>query len=114
MADTGLHTQTGGRLRRLQSWIKNETFMMTYGDGLADVDIGELVEFHKSHGRLATILGVRPPARFGGLKFEEDRVIEFTEKPQTGEGWINGGFFVLEPEIFEFLKNDETVWKKNH
>lgn len=112
LVDTGLLTQTGGRLRRLKSWVNNEPFMMTYGDGLSDVNIADLIAFHKNHGKLATVLGVRPPARFGGLKFEGNKVIEFTEKPLSGEGWINGGFFVLEPEVFEYLENDQTVWER--
>src|SRR5205823_2742398 len=94
LVDTGLRTHTGGRLRRLKSWIGNETFMMTYGDGVSDVDINRLLAFHRSHGRLATITSVRPAARFGGLTFDGQRVSRFAEKPQTGEGWINGGFFV--------------------
>ena len=112
LVDTGLETQTGGRLRRLERWIGGERFMMTYGDGLADIDIGGLVAFHEAHGRLATITAVRPPARFGGLTFDGNRVTEFVEKPQIGEGWINGGFFVLEPGVFRYLDSDSTPFER--
>ncbi|MCA8961084.1 MAG: glucose-1-phosphate cytidylyltransferase [Planctomycetes bacterium] len=108
LIDTGMHTETGGRLRRLQPYLKNEPFMLTYGDGLANVDIDALLDFHHSHGRIATITAVRPPARFGGIEFEGDLVREFTEKPQVGEGWINGGFMVFEPEVFRYLDSDAT------
>jgi glucose-1-phosphate cytidylyltransferase len=111
LVDTGLATQTGGRLRRLSSWIAGETFMMTYGDGVADIDLKALVAFHRSHGKLATITAVRPPARFGALVLESDRVAAFAEKPQTGEGWINGGFFVLEPEVLDLIGGDDTLWE---
>ncbi len=109
---TGLSTQTGGRLLRLKEWVGAETFLMTYGDGLSDVNLQKLVTFHKSHGRLATVTAVRPRARFGGLTFDEHRVSQFSEKNQTNEGWINGGFFVLEPEIFDYIDGDETHWEK--
>lgn len=112
LVDTGLNTQTGGRIRRARPWIGNETFMMTYGDAVADLNIQELVAFHRRHGRLATVTAVRPPARFGGLVIEADHVISFEEKPQSGEGWINGGFFVLEPGIFEYLSGDDSVWER--
>ncbi|MEQ8822375.1 MAG: glucose-1-phosphate cytidylyltransferase [Sumerlaeia bacterium] len=112
LKDTGLHTMTGGRIKRLRDWIGDETFMVTYGDGLANVDIGKLVEFHKAHGKLATLTAVRPPARFGGLRFEGDRIAEFLEKPQTGEGWINGGFFVLEPGVFDYIADDTISWER--
>lgn len=111
LIDTGLRTITGGRLKRLRPWLAEGTFMMTYGDGLADVNIAELLRFHRRHGRLATVTAVRPPARFGGLRFEGDRVCRFTEKPQIGEGWVNGGFFVLEPGVLEFIAGDETHWE---
>ena len=111
LVDTGLNTMTGGRIKRLQPWIGKGTFMATYGDGLADIPISELVAFHKSHGKIATLSAVRPPARFGGLRIEDGRVAEFVEKPQSGEGWINGGFFVLEPEIFDYLTGDETSFE---
>ena len=109
VVDTGLHTMTGGRILRLKEWIKKETFMVTYGDGLGAVDIQALVAFHKAHGKLATVTAVRPPSRFGGLVVEGDMVVEFSEKPQTGEGWINGGFFVFEPGIFDYLRNGDRA-----
>jgi glucose-1-phosphate cytidylyltransferase len=108
LMDTGLHTLTGGRVKRLEPWLKNDTFMVTYGDGVSDIDLHELLRFHKSHGRMATVTAVRPPARFGGLIFDGDLVSDFTEKPQIGEGWINGGFLVFEPGIFDYLKGDNT------
>ncbi len=106
--DTGLDTATAGRVMRLKQWIGNEIFMLTYGDGVADVDIGKLLEFHKSHGRLATVTAVRPPARFGALGIDGNQVRSFSEKPLTEFGWINGGFFVFEPTVFDYL-DDETV-----
>jgi glucose-1-phosphate cytidylyltransferase len=106
LIDTGLHSMTGGRLLRLRRWLSDETFMLTYGDGVSNVDISALLAFHKSHGRLATMTAVRPPARFGGLVLNGDAVENFTEKPITGEGWINGGFLVFEPGVFDFLKGD--------
>jgi glucose-1-phosphate cytidylyltransferase len=112
LVETGLNTQTGGRLKRLRNWIGHERFMMTYGDGLSDVDIAALVDFHCSHGKLATVLSVRPPARFGALQFEGEQITRFLEKPQIEEGWINGGFFVLEPEVFEYLGDDQTSWER--
>lgn len=107
--DTGLHTATGGRLRRLQPYLSDGTFMLTYGDGVSDVDLHRLLAFHRSHGRIGTVTAVRPPARFGGLVFDGDLVVEFTEKPQIGEGWINGGFMVFEPGIFRYLEGDQTI-----
>lgn len=107
--DTGLNTLTGGRLKRLERHLCGETFMLTYGDGVSDVDLQALLRFHKSHGRIGTVTAVRPPSRFGGLVFNGDFVVEFTEKPQIGEGWINGGFMVFEPGIFNYLKGDETI-----
>jgi glucose-1-phosphate cytidylyltransferase len=104
--DTGLTTLTGGRVKRLEPHLANSTFMVTYGDGVADLDLLELLHFHRSHGRLATVTAVRPPARFGGLSFEGDLVQRFVEKPQIGEGWINGGFLVFEPGIFRYLRGD--------
>jgi len=110
--DTGLQTQTGGRLRRLRARLEQQTFLVTYGDGLADVDIAQLVEFHRRHGRLATVTAVRPPARFGALDLEEDRVRAFTEKLSTTESWINGGFFVFEPGVFAYLSDDATLLER--
>lgn len=111
LVDTGLNTQTGGRLKRLKEWIGSETFMMTYGDGLADIDLSALLNFHKSHQKLATVTAVHPPARFGCLVLEGNQVKRFSEKPQTGEGWINGGFFVLEPEVLNYIDGDEVPWE---
>ena len=115
LVDTGLHTMTGGRTRRVAEFldrIGRRTFMLTYGDGLADVDVSKLLAFHRQHGRLATITAVRPPARFGAINFADGQVESFEEKPQTGEGWINGGFFVFEPEVAEFITDDETVLER--
>ena len=109
---TGADTQTGGRLRRLREWVGDETFMMTYGDGVSDVDVTRLLAFHRAHGRLATVTAVRPPARFGGLSLEGDAVTHFEEKPQIGEGWINGGFFVLEPAVLDLIAGDDTLWER--
>jgi glucose-1-phosphate cytidylyltransferase len=112
MIDTGPETMTGGRLKRLESRIRPEgTFMMTYGDGLCDVDMRALLQFHRSHGKAATITAVRPPARFGTMQFAGDQVVDFAEKPQTGEGWINGGFFVLEPRVFDYIDGDSSSWE---
>jgi glucose-1-phosphate cytidylyltransferase len=113
LVDTGVHTQTGGRIRRAVQWIgDDDLFLCTYGDGVADVNITELIAFHRQHGRLATVTTVRPPARFGGIVFDGDRVAEFTEKPQTGEGWINGGFFVLSRNVAEYIEGDEAIWER--
>jgi glucose-1-phosphate cytidylyltransferase len=113
LVDTGLLTMTGGRLKRVRQWLgDDETFMMTYGDGVADVDIRALLRFHESHGKVATVTTVRPPARFGGIVFDGARVSEFTEKPQTGEGWINGGFFVLNRKALEYVDGDDTIWER--
>lgn len=112
LVDTGIRTQTGGRIKRLAPYIGNETFMLTWGDGVADVNLHKLLEFHRSHGKLATLTAVRPPARYGYMKFDGDRIVEFTEKPQIGEGWINGAFFVLEPGVFDYIDGDSTVWEK--
>ena len=108
LVETGLNTQTGGRIAKLKDWVGDDTFMMTYGDGVADVDLPKLVKFHQENQRVATVTAVRPPARFGRLHFDGDRVTHFNEKPDSGEGWINGGFFVLEPEIFRYV-GDETM-----
>lgn len=109
VVDTGPDTMTGGRILRLREWIGDETFMVTYGDGLGNVDISALVEFHRSHGKIATVTAVHPPSRFGAMVIREKQVVEFSEKPQTSEGWINGGFFVFEPQIFDLLVDDTTV-----
>ena len=107
LIDTGGPTNTGGRVKRLEQWLRGETFILTYGDGLCDIDYHELLRFHRAHGLIATVTAVRPPSRFGGLIFDGDLVTEFVEKPQVGEGWINGGFMVLEPGIFDYLDGDE-------
>jgi glucose-1-phosphate cytidylyltransferase len=112
LIDTGLMTNTGGRIKRLIPYMGNETFMMTWGDGVSDINLNELLAFHKKHGKLATLTAVRPPARFGHLEFDGDRIEKFSEKPQTAEGWINGAFFVLEPEVYDYIDGDETQWEK--
>ena len=108
LEDTGLDTLTGGRVKKLAAWVKDEPFMLTYGDGVANVDIKALVEFHKRQGKLATITAVRPPARFGGLYMENGLVNRFTEKPQAGEGWINGGFMVCEPQVLDMIQGSSS------
>lgn len=112
LVDTGLETQTGGRVHRLKDLIGREPFMMTYGDGVAAVDLPGLLKFHRAHGKTATVTAVRPPSRFGELVIRNGAVKVFAEKPQTGQGWINGGFFVFQPEIFSYLKNDRTVLER--
>jgi glucose-1-phosphate cytidylyltransferase len=112
LIDTGEHSQTGGRLKRIERFVSGETFCMTYGDGLADVDLGELVEFHRRQGRYATVTAVQPPGRFGALEVEGVRVSGFTEKPQGDGGWINGGFFVLSSEVFRYIDGDLTLWER--
>lgn len=107
LVETGLHSMTGGRLRRLRDWLDGDTFMLTYGDGVSNVDLTELLAFHRSHGKIATVTAVRPPARFGGLVINDGSVESFTEKPVSGEGWINGGFLVFEPAVFDYLTGDE-------
>ena len=110
LIDTGRETMTGGRVKRLEPMLKaGGTFMLTYGDGVGNIDVEQLLSFHRSHGKLATITAVRPPARFGGLVLDGDNVAQFSEKPQTGEGWINGGFMVFEPGVFEYMQGDKTV-----
>jgi glucose-1-phosphate cytidylyltransferase len=113
VVDTGLDTMTGGRVRRLRPIIGNGAFMCTYGDGLSDVDVGALLAFHRSHGRLATVTAVRPPARFGGLTMDGDKVVEFSEKPQAESGWINGGFFVFEAGVFDYLDGDDSILERD-
>jgi glucose-1-phosphate cytidylyltransferase len=111
LVDTGIATLTGGRIKRLAPYIGNETFMLTWGDGVSDVNLNDLLAFHRSHGKLATLTAVRPPARFGHMVFAGDQVRDFLEKPQTMEGWINGAFFVLEPKIFDYIDGDDTQWE---
>lgn len=111
LLDTGVKTQTGGRVKRISQYIGREPFLLTYGDGVSNVNMHKLVEFHRSQKKIATITAVRPPARFGDLTFDGEMVSVFAEKPQTGEGWINGGFFVLEPEIVNYIDNDDTSFE---
>ena len=109
---TGLNTQTGGRILRLAPFLNHGTFMLTWGDGLSNVDFDELLAFHRRHGKLATLTAVRPTARFGHLELDGDQIVEFSEKPQTKEGWINGAFFVLEPGVFDYIEGDDTSWER--
>ena len=113
LMDTGLETNTGGRLKRLQSSLEDGPFLITYGDGVSNVDLNELVRFHRSQGCIATVTAVRPPARFGGIVFDGDLVTRFTEKPLVGEGWINGGFMVCEPGIFDYLHGDASSLERD-
>jgi glucose-1-phosphate cytidylyltransferase len=112
MIDTGQGTATGGRIKRLGPHLGTGTFMLTWGDGVSTVDLRALLAFHRSHGRLATVTAVRPPARFGHLELDGDQIVEFSEKPQVGEGWINGAFFVLEPEVLEYIDGDDTLFER--
>ena len=113
LTDTGLNTMTGGRLLRLKESLKNEEiFMLTYGDGVSNVDLTKLLEFHKSHGKIATLTAVRPPVRFGELIINDNKVEEFAEKPQSGKGWINGGFFVFNKEIFNYIEDDSIMLER--
>ena len=112
MIDTGRHTETGGRMLKLADHLDGGTFMMTFGDGVSDINVSDLVAFHRSHGKLATLSAVRPPARFGHVELEGSQVVEFSEKPQVGEGWINGGFFVLEPEVLDYIAGEDTHFQR--
>jgi glucose-1-phosphate cytidylyltransferase len=112
LVDTGLNSMTGGRVKRMQDYVGNETFLLTYGDGVADIKIDELVKFHKNHGKMVTVTAVHPGARFGELDLNGDVVASFKEKPQTTQGWINGGFFVIEPEFFNYIDGDDTILEK--
>jgi glucose-1-phosphate cytidylyltransferase len=114
LVDTGLNTQTGGRLKRLARWLsKDETFMFTYGDGVADVDLRAVLQCHESHGKLATVTTVPAPARFGRIQFAGDRIVDFYEKPEANEGWINGGYFVLNGRAIDYIDGDDTVWERS-
>ena len=113
LVDTGLGTATGGRIKRLRPHVGDGTFMLTWGDGLSTVDLDALLEFHRSHGKLVTLTAVRPPARFGRLDLDGSLIVEFSEKPQTGEGWINGAFFVCEPDVFDYIEGDETQFERS-
>jgi glucose-1-phosphate cytidylyltransferase len=108
LIDTGLDTQTGGRVKRMERFIDNEPFMLTYGDGVSNVNFNELLQLHKKMKFIGTVTAVRPPSRFGGITFDGDRVESFIEKPQIGEGWINGGFFVFEPAVFDYIEDDQS------
>ena len=112
LVDTGLHSMTGGRVKRMKPYINNETCLMTYGDGVSDVDLDQLIAFHQNHGKMVTVTAVHPGARFGELEMREDQVTFFQEKPQTGQGWINGGYFVLEPEFFDLIEEDQTILER--
>jgi len=112
LVDTGLDSMTGGRVKRLKDFIGNEPFLLTYGDGLADLDIDALIRFHQSHGKMATVSAVHPGARFGELDIKDNMVISFKEKPQTTQGWINGGYFFIEPDFFDLIEGDDTVLEK--
>jgi glucose-1-phosphate cytidylyltransferase len=112
LIETGQETATGGRIKRLAPHVGDGTFMLTWGDGVSDIDLDSLLAFHRSHGKLATLTAVRPPARFGHLELDGDRIGEFSEKPQIGEGWINGAFFVLEPGVFDYIDGDDTQWER--
>jgi glucose-1-phosphate cytidylyltransferase len=108
---TGQETMTGGRIKRLKPWVGNKTFMLTWGDGVSNIDLHALLKFHRSHGKLATLTAVRPPARYGHLEFSGDAISRFSEKPQAAEGWINGAFFVLDPGVFDYIEGDGTQWE---
>ncbi|HEU5213346.1 MAG TPA: glucose-1-phosphate cytidylyltransferase [Gaiellaceae bacterium] len=112
LVDTGQTTNKGGRIKRLAPYLGDETFMMTWGDGVSDIDLDRLLAFHRAHGKLATLTAVRPPARFGHIELHGDVVTEFSEKPQAREGWINGAFFVLEPQVLDYIDGDDTEWEK--
>ncbi len=112
LVETGPDTATGGRIKRLRDWVGDDTCMLTWGDGVSTVDLDELIRFHRDHGRLATLTAVRPPARFGHLELDGDRISEFNEKPQAGEGWINGAYFVLEPAVFDYIDGDDTQFER--
>ncbi|NEQ69443.1 MAG: glucose-1-phosphate cytidylyltransferase [Symploca sp. SIO2D2] len=112
LIDTGLPTMTGGRIKRLRPYLNDETFMLTWGDGVSNVDLSKLLEFHRSHGKLVTMTAARPPARFGHIEINGNQITEFSEKPQASEGWINGAFFVVEPQALDFIDGDATHWEK--
>jgi glucose-1-phosphate cytidylyltransferase len=112
LTDTGKSSMTGGRVKRLQPFIGNESFLLTYGDGLSNIDIGKLIEFHQSHGKMVTVSAVHPSARFGELDIDGDKVISFEEKPQTSQGWVSGGYFVIEPAFFDFIDGDSSILER--
>ena len=112
LVDTGLNTMTGGRVKKMKPYIGNETFMLTYGDGVTNINISQLVDFHKSHGKMVTVSAVHPAARFGEMNIDGAKVSSFSEKPQTTKGWINGGYFVIEPDFFDLIDGDDTILEK--
>ena len=112
LVNTGQNSMTGGRVKRMKHFIGNETCLLTYGDGLSDIDLDQLITFHKSHGKMVTVTAVHPGARFGELKMKGEHVTSFQEKPQTGQGWINGGYFVIEPEFFDLIQDDKTILER--
>jgi len=112
LVDTGLETMTGGRLKRVKNYVNEETFCFTYGDGLSNVNVSDLIQFHKSNNTIATVTSVQPPGRFGLMDIEGDKISNFTEKPSGDGNWINGGYFVLEPKVFDYLEDDSTVWER--
>ena len=112
LVQTGLNSMTGGRIKRMKSFINNEPFLLTYGDGVSNINIASLIDFHKSHGKMVTVSGVHPLARFGELEISKDQVTSFQEKPQTTQGWINGGYFVIEPEFFDLIEGDDIILEK--
>jgi glucose-1-phosphate cytidylyltransferase len=113
LVDTGLNSMTGGRVKRMKGFIGKEAFLITYGDGVSDINIDALVEFHKSHGKMVTVTAVHPGARFGALGLNDNIVTSFKEKPQVNQGWINGGYFVIEPEFFDLIDGDNTIMEKS-
>ncbi|NEP77374.1 MAG: glucose-1-phosphate cytidylyltransferase [Okeania sp. SIO3B3] len=113
LVDTGLETMTGGRIKRVGPYLGDEDFCLTYGDGVSDVNIAKLIEFHKKHGKLATLTAIQPPGRFGSLAMEEDAIIDFVEKPKGDGGWINGGFFVLSPKVMDYIDGDPSIFERD-
>jgi len=111
LIDTGENTLTGGRLKRVQNYIGRETFCFTYGDGVSDIDISRKIAFHRQHNKIATVTAIKPPGRYGALNLEADKVLSFQEKPAGDGSWINGGFFVLEPDVFDYIEGDSTSWE---
>lgn len=112
LADTGLNTMTGGRLKKVKEFLDDESFCFTYGDGLSDINLKELIDFHKNQKTLATVTGVRPPARFGAMSISDNKVTKFQEKPEGDGDWINGGFFVLEPKVLDYINDDKSIWER--
>ena len=112
LVNTGLNTMTGGRVKRMKPYIGNETFLLTYGDGLSNVNLDALINFHKSHGKMVTVSAVHPSARFGELDINKNQVVSFKEKPQVNQGWINGGYFVIKPEFFDLIEKDSTILER--